>query len=1391
MSDERVKVTVEGDADDLRRALKSAAADLKGFGREVEATNARVRRADSDNRRMVGGFEDIGAQATKAAASLVRFALKAEELKVAAAATIALATNLKDLAAVGPAAAQGMTAAAQAIGVTKLATAGLSDALGAATTALNSNHKAAFLAYRGGSTEAKAYRDELKKLAPEQRVFVDQLVRMEPLVKRLQASAAKGLLPGAGEGISKAAQNFGVLQKVVTETSEVLGRNASRAGDFLGSKQFGKDLAAVGESNALVIDRMARATINLAGAAEDLIVSARPLTEWLSLSALRLSRLVEQEVAAARQTGELTDWFERAHQKIDRLATITESLARGLDAVVTAATPLGDDLLESIDGAATRWADWMTSVEGQETLKEFFDSARPVIAEVGDLVVSLAETFRDLAGSGGPLSLFLHLLTEISDDVRWLIENVPGIGTAIVGMAAAASIYKALGIASSISGLKTMTKLVKDLRGAAITTGVVEGAAGAGGAGGAAAAAGAGGSAIGSLLKNGARGAIAGAGSDVAIAALPLAMIKLTEKDWKLDKLTSELDQIADAPEGSSRMKQLVELEKGLRAAVAAGDPAKLRRISAEIATIGQTAHGVVNQHNFEMLTADVNAFADAKAWGQSKHAIDAASANFQSLRDTGHANLTNLRTTTEANMLEIARTVDVHSAQGKAALAANFQAAAAAVQTSMDAGVISSKTGLAEIEKLMEAALGQYGFSKSEAANIIKTGDTQGNAGREGGAVRALAPGQTRTPTGTTYAVNKRATGGMASPYGGSSRDDHVLLDPTGRPVAAMSGTEGILNNPQMGVVDGALAATAAMGLQPYGGLGALWGSGMRHFAGGGAITAPTVGGGGSVGAVVQAGLNRVTAAANTSLDGVGFSGSGGSGSGGGGGGGGPVPKGSVRSWIIAGLRLAGQPVTAANVAMEYGLAMKESGGNPSIANTTDINAQHGDPSIGLMQTTGSTFRSYMVPGHGNIRNPIDNVAASLRYQVARYGHLIGFSPYAKGGLLRRFAGGGSLNRASGTGSAITGKEHGVAKRQVTKHKLGKGPAKGLDLGITTGIVDSILGTHGELDLAELRADATSEQSLITLPDGSQVRDEAGIAQHLVELTGLMGIRDRAAQALQAELVTAQSALTLLKRKVADELAKIAAIRVKVKTNTARIASLKDQLTAEGRKKKGGDKNVKNRLTDQIGALSSENTSLNQQLSKLTGTLSTDQGKLPDLENMLKPSGLAYDIVANQLERGKLASEYSDWSGTVAPAAPSSSPTGDNGLADLRLGQANALLTSAAVQRGGFDVLEGFKPLLGMRLVGSFAHGTDRVRETGLALVHKDEQIVPDARGPYGSQLGGRGGQPLEVRVTVQTARGEVLKIVRTEIDSRAGGVANRQIAQSARAILAAPGGR
>ena len=100
--------------------------------------------------------------------------------------------------------------------------------------------------------------------------------------------------------------------------------------------------------------------------------------------------------------------------------------------------------------------------------------------------------------------------------------------------------------------------------------------------------------------------------------------------------------------------------------------------------------------------------------------------------------------------------------------------------------------------------------------------------------------------------------------------------------------------------------------------------------------------------------------------------------------------PQGTVGGWIREAVGiLAAQGVPADRMDLDdiATIIDRESGGDPNAVNGSDSNAAKGTPSQGLMQTIGPTFRSYRLPGHDDIRNPVDNIIAGVRYAIARYG--------------------------------------------------------------------------------------------------------------------------------------------------------------------------------------------------------------------------------------------------------------------------------------------------------------------------------------------------------------------------------------------------------------------
>lgn len=131
----------------------------------------------------------------------------------------------------------------------------------------------------------------------------------------------------------------------------------------------------------------------------------------------------------------------------------------------------------------------------------------------------------------------------------------------------------------------------------------------------------------------------------------------------------------------------------------------------------------------------------------------------------------------------------------------------------------------------------------------------------------------------------------------------------------------------------------------------------------------------------------------------------------------------GGVARWtdtVKQALTMLNQPTSSAMVNTVLRRMKQESGGNPRAINNWDANARRGDPSKGLMQVIGSTFRAYRMKGFkSNIYDPLSNILASMRYALARYGSLSAAynrrGGYKHGGTIAGYALGGSIRDGNG----------------------------------------------------------------------------------------------------------------------------------------------------------------------------------------------------------------------------------------------------------------------------------------------------------------------------------------------------------------------------------------
>lgn len=371
----------------------------------------------------------------------------------------------------------------------------------------------------GGNKEA------IKALTPEARQFLDTLKSFQPVVKDLRRSAQQGLFPGLDAALGNLRRGVPMARGLLNRAGAAAGTAATRATEALTKPQALRDLNRVGNQGVRVFDRMTRGGISLMNALIDVTVAAEPFTDWLSKAALRLTRVIEAEAQAGRESGRLARFFNRTRDALQQMGEIGGNLWGTLRNVGRASRSLGDDLWQSIEGTTERWEKWTGSLRGQSELRRWFAQARAPLHElaglVGDLakavfrfdtggltetirslrdaVPSLARFFEAMAQSGpaiaglfssladlasnlggvhGALATLLATLTGVLDVTNDLIEAVPAFGTVMVAALTVAGASKLGRVLAGIAASWGMVGRAAATAGAAQATAGIGAAAG-------------------------------------------------------------------------------------------------------------------------------------------------------------------------------------------------------------------------------------------------------------------------------------------------------------------------------------------------------------------------------------------------------------------------------------------------------------------------------------------------------------------------------------------------------------------------------------------------------------------------------------------------------------------------------------------------------------------------------------------------------------------------------------------------------------------------------------------------------------------------------------------------------------------------------------------------
>jgi phage-related protein len=367
----------------------------KNFGEQLS------RSVRSSIRAIIGLVSDLGRVTVRALAQAVAGVGIVGALGAAAAAAQGLSAALIALVA----------AAAQAVGVLALLPAVLAGLGGVVATL------AVGFQGMGDALEAVFAQDPaklaeaLKNLAPAAQAVVREFAILQPLLRDLRLQVQQQLFTGLAQELRETGQVL--LPTLRTGLIQVADALRLQGTELLRAVRSGKNLDDIGHT----FDNVAQAGRVLATAIRPAIDA---LVSLVAVGSDQLPGLAEaigtaaqsfaDFIAAARQSGALTEFFEDSLAAAADLGRLVLGLGRILGAVLDAGQETGAGLLDTLVSLTDELNRFLRSAEGQAALAAFFASARtvgrallPVLEALATVVATdLAPVLAEVAQNLGP-----------------------------------------------------------------------------------------------------------------------------------------------------------------------------------------------------------------------------------------------------------------------------------------------------------------------------------------------------------------------------------------------------------------------------------------------------------------------------------------------------------------------------------------------------------------------------------------------------------------------------------------------------------------------------------------------------------------------------------------------------------------------------------------------------------------------------------------------------------------------------------------------------------------------------------------------------------------------------------------------------------------------------
>lgn len=264
------------------------------------------------------------------------------------------------------------------------------------------------------------------------------------------------------------------LNQLLPMTENLLSRAATAVGKVVDaginmatSGPWKKDFQQISKDNAVFIENMGFAGLELADAFKDIAIAAGPFNTWLTASIREGAAAFSDWAKQARGDGTIQTFLGETQESLQSLWQIFKNLGNVVNSFFQSTVDEGQRYLRTLEDITGHWADVAEAQEAANSpLRQWMTQIRPVLTALGDLIADVARGIAGLASNQNSITMMISLLNSLRTDVLPPILSIlqqlndSGIAVTVVqalgGLLEAISTFLESGAATALSVFVTV-----------------------------------------------------------------------------------------------------------------------------------------------------------------------------------------------------------------------------------------------------------------------------------------------------------------------------------------------------------------------------------------------------------------------------------------------------------------------------------------------------------------------------------------------------------------------------------------------------------------------------------------------------------------------------------------------------------------------------------------------------------------------------------------------------------------------------------------------------------------------------------------------------------------------------------------------------------------------